>query len=136
MNFFDVIDEDKLLQQVTTRLKKALIAWLKGMAADETALMNQITSEFNLRYPKSCDIGKSSSVRISTEIYELHRKGINQIDQYGSDLAITVSVPGFTKTAFFQFKMAKNDKAQLEIKQLKDAKCNRCLLYTSPSPRD
>lgn len=122
MTFFDTFDEDKLLGQVLPKMYNALAAWLQGMAADETALMNQISSEFNPQRSRKCDIGKFGVYSVSTELFELHRRGVDQVDEYGSDLALTIQAPDFTKTAFFQFKIAKDDKAQVEAKQVAAAK--------------
>lgn len=122
MAFFNTFDEDKLLRQVLPRLYRALDDWLQGMAADETALMNQITSEFNPRRSRTCDIGKCGVYSVSSELFELHRRGVDQIDEYGSDVALTIEAPDFTKTAFFQFKISKNDTAQVEAKQVEAAK--------------
>ena len=122
MNFFDTIDEDKLLNSVLPRLTKSLKAWQLGMAADETALMNQITSTFNYQRARRCEIGIDKTMYVTSELYELHRRGLAQIDRYGSDLALTVEAPGFTKTAFFQFKIAKKDIVRVEKKQIEDAK--------------
>jgi|GEM_PF-2903120 len=122
MSFFDRFDEDKLLSQVLPRLNYALESWLNGMAADEVSLMNQITSEFNSKRARTCDIGISESYSVSSELFELHRRGTNQVDKFGADLAFTIETPDFTKTAFFQFKIAKNNIARVETKQIDDAK--------------
>jgi len=122
MAFFDTFDEDKLLRQVLPRLYRALDHWLQGMAADETALMNQISAEFNPPRSRKCDIGKSGEYSVSSELFELHRRGEDQVDEYGSDLALTIEAPDFTKTAFFQFKIAKDDTAHVEAKQVAAAK--------------
>lgn len=91
------------------------------MAADETALMNRITSEFNSERVRKCDIGRSDAIHVSSELFELHRRGVKQVDRYGSDLALTVTSSGFIKTAFFQFKIAKDGVARIEQKQIADA---------------
>jgi hypothetical protein len=122
MRFFDAIDQDKLLRQVLPRLSAALESWQRGMAADETALMNQITSEFNSTRARRCDIGRGQVMHVSSELFELHRKGGKQVDRYGSDLALTVTTSGFTKTAFFQFKISKDGTARVERSQIEDAK--------------
>jgi len=122
MKFFDSIDQDKLLKHVLQRLLTALESWQRGMAADETALMNQITSEFNSARARRCDIGRGEVMHVSSELLELHRKGVRQVDRYGSDLALTVTTSGFTKTAFFQFKIAKDGIARVEKSQISDAK--------------
>ena len=122
MRFFESIDQDKLLKQVMPRLLDALKSWQRGMASDETALMNQITSKFNSDCARRCDIGHGQIMHVSSELFELHRKGVKQVDRYGSDLGLTVTTQGFTKTAFFQFKIAKSGIARVERQQIEDAK--------------
>lgn len=124
-SFFDTFDEDKLLQQVLPRVFKALESWKRGMAADETALMNQVTSVFNTEKARNCEIGLNEEFHVKTDLYELHRRGDNQKDRYGSDLGITISSasnPAFTKTAFVQFKISKDGTARIENSQIADAK--------------
>lgn len=120
--FFDTFDEDKLLSQVVPRVKHAMDSWRNGMASDETALMNQLTSEFNKKRARKCDIGKAGVYTVSSELFELHRRGLKQVDEYGSDFALTINGPDFIKTAFFQFKISKNNEAKVEAKQIQDAK--------------
>lgn len=122
MRFFDTFDRDKLLRHVLPRLERALIAWQRGMATDENALMNQITSEFNQERSRKCDIGINGTYYVESELAELHRKGDNQKDRHGSDLALTVTAPDFKKTAFFQFKISSNGVARIEKGQITDAK--------------
>jgi hypothetical protein len=124
MSFFANFDEDKLLAKFIPLISKALVAWQRGMNADEGTLMNQITSVLNTRRARRCKIGQDGQYLLRTHLYDLHRHGPNQTDLYGSDLAVTVrsaTNPPFVKTAFFQFKIAKGNRAKIEARQLKAA---------------
>jgi hypothetical protein len=121
MTPIDTFDADKLLEHVLPRIRNALENWQRGMAADEPSLMNQITSQFSTRRSRTCDVGKLGKLSIETNIYELHRKGPQSKDKFGSDLAITISTEGAQKTCFIQFKCAESDKVKLEHNQLRDA---------------
>jgi hypothetical protein len=134
MSFFVLFDEDKLLQHLLPRIYVALVAWQRGMNADEGSLMNQITSSLNSRRARRCDIGLSGSFSLETQFCELHRQGPNQTDLYGSDLAVTVTAPAsptFVKTALLQFKVGERNRVKLEQRQIKDATINKAILDRS-----
>lgn len=124
MSFFQHFDEDKLLRHLLPPIFDALDSWQGGMNADEGSLMNQITSALNTRRARRCEVGLSGPFRLQTELFELHRRGPNQTDQFGSDLAVTVTArtnPAFVKTAFFQFKIANSAQVRIETHQLADS---------------
>jgi hypothetical protein len=121
MAFPKNIDFDKLVTITMADIAFAMKEWLEGLPNDEVALMNRVTARLNRRR-HGCDVGVNSIVKVESQLAMLHRKGINQIDQYGSDLAITVQINelNFQKTAFFQFKKSKSFEASLDRKQLTD----------------
>jgi hypothetical protein len=124
MSFFQYFDEDKLLRHLLPPIFDALNAWRRGMNADEGALMNQITSALNTRRARRCEVGLAGSFLLHTELFELHRRGQNQTDRFGSDLAVTVTAlttASFVKTAFFQFKIVNGNHVKIEAHQLADA---------------
>ena len=96
--------------------------WLSGAPLDEVALMNHLTGRLNRRR-RNCDVGNAVPVRMESHLAALHRQGPKQTDQYGCDLAITVSVPAdaFLKTACFQFKKSSGYQVSVERRQLDDA---------------
>ncbi len=53
----------------------------------------------------------------------LHRRGPNQTDQYGSDIAVTLSIEraSYLKTALLQLKRTENDRVELRKDQINDA---------------
>lgn len=124
MSFFQHFDEDKLLRHLLPILFDALTNWQSGMNADEGSLMNQITSALNARRARRCDVGLAGPFLLQTEMFDLHRRGPNQTDRFGSDLAVKVTAatsPAFVKTAFFQFKIADGKRVRIEAHQLTDA---------------
>lgn len=127
----EVLDLDKINLLALNSLGRAIDGWLSGAPLDEVALMNRITEQI-ARRRRGCDVGVKSSVAMEPEVLLLHRKGNNQTDLYGSDIAVTVSVPnlGFLKTALFQLKKCKTLACTLELKQLQDA-----LVDTRIAPR-
>jgi hypothetical protein len=62
-------------------------------------------------------------MKMESSLAMLHRKGSKQVDQFGSDLAVTVRVVGdpFVKTALFQLKRSTGQNCELERRQLEAA---------------
>lgn len=122
MPFSDVIDFDKLIAITLADITSALKEWLEGLPSDEVALMNRITAHLNRRR-RGCDVGVNNIIQVQSQLAMLHRKGSNQIDQFGSDLAVTIQIDAldFRKTALFQFKKSNLFEATLDRKQLRDA---------------
>lgn len=131
MSFFQHFDEDKMLRHLLPPILDALNAWQRGMNADEGSLMNQVTSVLNTPRARRCEIGLTDSYLLQTELFQLHRRGPNQTDKFGSDLAVTVNAltsPSFVKSAFFQFKIAEHGRATIEARQIADAEIH-CAVF-------
>ena len=122
MAFPDNIDFDKLMNALLDDVSISIRGWISGRVLEEVALMNRITEQLS-RGRRGCDVGVSSPVTMRCEVAVLHRKGIKQVDRYGSDLAVTVYVDdsSFVKTALFQLKKSEDLNLKLERKQLEDA---------------
>lgn len=114
---FDIIAHG-LLQDVSDAVK----AWSTGRPCSEEAFMSQVT-EHLARKRRNCDVGMIEPVGMRCQVAMLHRRGENQVDQYGSDLAVTIYVDSeqYVKTALFQLKKSENYRASIERKQLNDA---------------
>ena len=113
------INLDIVLQALLDDMVLATNGWLNGEPKDEPSLMNRITERLS-RSRRKCDVGVNYPIEVITEFFSLHRQGPRQVDQYGSDLAVTIKVAGgdLTKTAFFQLKVSQNYKARLDRAQL------------------
>lgn len=122
MAYPDIIDFDKIVFQVLIRIETAIYGWLKGRPHEEIALMNRIIEELDRRKLK-CDVGVKMPVTMKSEIYELHRRGDCRRDLYGSDLAITISVPElcWIKTVLFQMKISTGASVVVEKSQIDEA---------------
>ena len=124
MSFFQHFYEDKFLRHLLPPVFDALNTWQRGMNADEGALMNQVTAALNTPRARRCEIGLADSYLLQTKLFQLHRRGPNQTDKFGSDLAVTVNAltsPSFVKSAFLQFKVAEHGRATIEARQIADA---------------
>ena len=121
MAFPNNIDFDKLINVVLEDFGTSIHGWISGRVLEEVALMNRLTEQLSRRR-RGCDVGLTSPVSVRCEVSVLHRKGIKQVDRYGSDLAVTVYVDNtLVKTALFQLKKSNNLSLILEREQLEDA---------------
>lgn len=122
MPFPHTINFDRVAQNTLADLGTAVGGWLKGHPRDEVALMNRVTERL-ARRRRGCDVGTHVPVVMQSSLAILHRKGPKQVDRYGCDLAITVSIEDedFIKTALFQFKKSTEYRCVLERAQLFDA---------------
>lgn len=123
MSVLNEIDFDKILRASFFEIGIAISGWLNGQLLEEVALMSRITERLS-RQRNSCDVGIELPVSMDCKVHKLHRRGLNQTDKYGSDLAITVTLNGssiFLKTALFQLKKSTNLRVGLEKEQLQDA---------------
>lgn len=67
-------------------------------------------------------MGKASPMKVDSSTYVLHRKGTNQTDKFGADLAVTLDVSRtWRKTAIFQLKKSNGYKVGLDGDDLKAA---------------
>lgn len=84
--------------------------------------MNRITARLS-RDRRKCDVGVRVPVAMESELYQLHRRGSQGQDQYGADLAITISVPelSWIKTALFQLKCSNDARVVVEDHQMQEA---------------
>ena len=116
------LDADRLIQFVMDEVAAAAQGWKNGDPRDEMAFMNRLTERLKKRR-RSCDVGKASPMKAETTTYALHRKGPNQTDKYGADLAVTLDVgERWRKTAIFQLKKSNGYKVSLDAEDLKAAK--------------
>lgn len=122
MAYPDIIDFDKIVSQALSGINTAIHGWLSGQPHEEVALMNRITEQFTRRR-RNCDVGVKMPVTMESKVYQLHRRGSQGQDQYGSDLAITISVPelDWIKTALFQMKSSNDASVVVEKHQIHDA---------------
>ena len=129
MPYPEIIDFDKIANQARLDISKAINGWLRGQPHEEVALMNRITEQLSISRRK-CDVGVRMPVSMESKVYVLHRKGSKGRDQYGSDLAITISVPeqDWIKTALFQIKLSRNTSVLLERHQIYEASRDKRIL--------
>ena len=122
MSFPLNFDFDRFVRWVLEDVAAALSGWVRGRPTDETALLNRLTERLTLRR-EGCDVGLTSRVQLLPEAVILHRKGVQQVDRFGADLAVTLFTPlsRFGKTAFFQLKKSTGFSAHLERSQLNEA---------------
>jgi len=125
------INFDRLIAEILSDMEHVADGWSKGRPQDETALLNRITERLS-RSRRKCDVGVGRPVGLEAKFFELHRRGKNQTDKYGSDFAVTVDAPAeqFRKTALFQLKKSRDYDANLTAEQLDQA-----LLVPSIAPR-
>jgi len=118
------IDFDKLVRIAQDDLVAAVSKWLDGYPREEPALMNQVTG--TLGKHRGCDVGVRNPVKMTRELALLHRKGTDQKDLFGSDLAITLRINDteWIKTSLFQFKTSTDFHVELKRSQLEDALSN------------
>ena len=115
------IDFDKLLKIAFEEFESALKEWSIGKPASEEALMNHITGRLG-RKRRGCNVGLEDEITSLTTTYQLHRKGPRQTDAFGSDIAVTISMPeiSYMKTACFQIKIGHGSDAKIENRQIND----------------
>ena len=94
--------------------------------------MNRITEQLS-RDRRRCDVGVRVPVAMESKVYQLHRKGSHGQDQYGADLAITISVPelDWVKTALFQMKRSSDASVVIEEHQIHEAMSDNRILKRS-----
>jgi hypothetical protein len=116
------IDFDKLVNIALHDVGGALHDWLSGRPHDEVAFMNHVTGLLGRRR-RGCDVGVATPVRVTARIAMLHRQSENQVDRFGSDLAITIfdDQTAYAKTALFQIKKSQDYSLTVQRTQLKDA---------------
>jgi len=119
MSFPTDMDFDRVMLELLSGVDSALKGWKRGAPQSEEALMNRIVEPFN-RNRRGCDVGAATPLTMTSQMALLHRRGTNQTDAYGSDLAITIDIPqrAFRKTALFQMKVASGMSATIERKQI------------------
>jgi len=122
VSLWDIVDLDKFMNYLLGDVGSAIHGWINGRPLDEVALMNRLTEALAKRR-RGCDIGIDVPVIVNCRVVLLHRQGIRQTDQYGSDLAVTVYTEGgqYIKTVFLQLKRSQDLSASLERQQLHDA---------------
>ncbi|WP_339183151.1 hypothetical protein [Paenibacillus sp. FSL R5-0701] len=115
------LDLDKILAVILKEIQNETRGWLIGRPCSEEAFLNRLTEVLAKR--RKCDVGTTEVYKVEVEQHILHRKGKNQTDKYGSDLAVTISIPDqkFSKTALLQLKKSENYKAQLLRDQIQQA---------------
>lgn len=120
------LDLDKILAVILKEIQNETRGWLIGRPCSEEAFLNRLTEVLAKR--RKCDVGTTEVYKVEVEQHILHRKGKNQTDKYGSDLAVTISIPDqkFSKTALLQLKKAKIIRLNFcEIKYNKPHNLNR-----------
>lgn len=125
MPFPENLDFDIVAATTLSEIGNAVRDWRGGRPRDEVAFMNHVTAKLSRRR-NSCDVGVTQPVTMKSQLSVLHRQGQNQVDKFGSDLAVTISVQGngadYIKTALFQFKKSEMYQLSLERKQLEDSR--------------
>lgn len=126
MSLLQEIDFDKLIVPVLRNTAGAVTGWLNGVPQNESSLVNRITEALDSHH--SCYGVTYSESWIEIKKYLLDRRGPNNTDLYGSDLAITVEVISpdahLAKTAFIQAKIGDDQTVIIEGRQLDDALVN------------
>lgn len=119
MSIYETIDFDKIAAIAYSRAANAVRQWIDGRVLEEQALLNHTIGQFKPTR-RGCDIGAKNIIEGKTKLFTLHRKGIKQIDKFGSDLAITLKINSidFCKTAIFQFKKSKQLETTIQKDQL------------------
>ncbi|MDU8672269.1 hypothetical protein [Paenibacillus polymyxa] len=115
------LNVDQILAVLLKEIQNETRKWLIGRPCSEEAFLNRLTEVLAKR--RKCDVGTTEVYKVEVEQHILHRKGKNQTDKYGSDLAVTISIPylKFSKTALLQLKKSENYKTQLLRDQIQQA---------------
>ena len=125
MAFPERIDFDRITKFALEEIVSEVVNdWMEGRPRDEVAFMNRTTQKL-ARTRRGCDVGVEQRIKMSGQVAMLHRKGKNQIDKYGADLALTVCIdqePKYVKTAVFQIKKSEFYDVTVVKRQLLDAK--------------
>ncbi len=113
------INIDMVLSSVLGDVMAALQGWRQGIPRDETAFMNWLSGQL-LRRRKGCDVGCQLPMTMTTQMSLLHRRGLHNTDQYGSDLAITIGIHNcsYLKTCIVQLKKSRDYRAKVMLQQL------------------
>jgi hypothetical protein len=114
---FDIVAYG-LLEDIASAVRE----WSRGRPRSEEAFMSQVTEKL-ARKRRGCDVGLLEPVGMRCQVAMLHRRGNNQTDQFGCDLAVTIYVDAeqYVKTALFQLKKSEGYRASVERRQLDDA---------------
>lgn len=127
MNLLQEIDFDKAVLPILKDFAEEISAWLRGSPTSESALTNRLTEVLG-KSRRRCDIGVNPDARLDVEHHLLDRRGPNNTDLFGSDIAVTVRVrtpyQEMIKTALVQLKVSENFSVELEERQLTDAVIN------------
>lgn len=134
------INIDHILEVLLKELRIETEEWLRGNPRSEEDFLNRITEV--LAKNRKCDVGIEESYSINLKHYQLHRKGKNKTDRFGSDLAVTVWIPDkeFKKTCLFQIKKSEHYKVTVEKHQIDEASVfmpirERSFVLTVDDPR-
>ena len=121
MPFPSTIDYDSLVFDAINRTWTAINGWVLGGAIDEVALLNRLIEQ--LLKKRRRDVGNRENHEVKAQVALLHRKGKNQNDEYGCDLALTVVIDSskFVKTALFQLKTSDDYRVSIERRQCDQA---------------
>lgn len=127
MNLLQEIDFDKAVLPILKDFAEEISEWLKGSPTNESALTNRLTEVLG-KSRRRCDIGVNPDTSLNIEHYLLDRRGPQNTDLFGSDIAVTVRVKtpdrDMIKTALIQLKVSENFSVELEGRQLTDAIIN------------
>lgn len=123
MTFPVSLDPDKVITAALSAMDRAIDGWLEGGLTTEEPLMSRLIEQITQRH-RRCDVGRVDPVTMHGQVALLHRRGKQQRDLHGSDLALTIDVPaeGFRKTALFQLKVCEEYDLRLEKQQLLDTR--------------
>lgn len=126
MSLLQEVDFDKLVVPLLQDIGHAVAGWLNGVPQNEMALVNRITEVLGSR--RRCRAATYADSWIEIEKHLLDRRGPNNTDLYGSDLAVTVEVitpnERLAKTAFLQAKIGDHQRVKIEGQQIDDALIN------------
>jgi hypothetical protein len=142
MKFPPGLDFDKILHIALYEIHIATIGWVSGQPLNEVAFMNHLIERLT-RCRSSYDFGLESPITMESCVEFLHRWGINQADQNGFDIAVTVYLYDvtFLKTALFQIKKSSNlkltfEKWQLEQVIIDNRICERSFVFAVDDTRN
>lgn len=122
MDLDQYLDLNHVVKGMQKRLDRSIKEWRTGEIKSEEPVMSCLIRNFS-HHEWHSDVGRTSPVAATSNLYGLHRQGQLQTDEHGSDIAVTAIAQAIKamRTILLQTKVGKNGKVVLERKQLKQA---------------